>query len=165
MQAQREYPPGGLAASRDKFLVQSVRLSSPDASAQEVRPEMFDASKAKDIRQTKLLVVLSGPPKPPSPVPEGNEDDGMGGAGAASTPAGAAQGLDAIARERDRLRDALARSERDKAGMQARLDAVTGGGRISKRSVGGFSVLSLVLVALLAFVAGHFLSKRLPALK
>ena len=175
MQAQREYPPGGLAECRDKFLVQSVRLSPTDAaSAKEATPEMFDASKARDIRQTKLRVVLSGPPKPPSPVPEGNEgDDGHAGAAGAFAAAGtggaAAQGLDALARERDRLRVALARAERDWAGAQARLDAVAGGGGklASKRGGGGgFSVVVLVLVALLAFAAGHFLAKGgLPALK
>jgi len=166
MQAQREYPTGGLAECRDKFLVQSVRLSS-SSTDKEATPEMFDASKAKDIRQTKLRVVLSGPPKPPSPVPEGNEDDGGGvGASPAGGAAAAAQGLDALARERDRLRDALARAERDRAGVQARLDAVSGGGRMaSKRGGamgGGFSVVVLLLVALLAFVAGHFLAKGLP---
>ena len=173
MQAQREYPAGGLAECRDKFLVQSVRLSPSDAAAaKEAAPEMFDASKAKDIRQTKLRVVLQGPPKPPSPVPEGNEDDGGAGASPAAFAAAggagggaAAQGLDALARERDRLRDALARAERDRAGVQARLDAISGGGRLaSKRGGGGFSVVVLVLVALVAFVTGHFLAKRLPAL-
>lgn len=167
MQAQREYPPGGLADCRDKFLVQSVRLSAADAaSAKEASPEMFDASKARDIRQTKLRVVLSGPPKPPSPVPEGNEgDDGHAGAAAAAGGAGgaAAQGLDALARERDRLREALARAERDRAGAQARLDAVSGGKLASRRGGGGFSVVVVVLVALLAFAAGHFLAKGLPA--
>ena len=168
MQAQREYPTGGLADCRDKFLVQSVRLSAADAaSAKEASPEMFDASKARDIRQTKLRVVLSGPPKPPSPVPEGNEGDDAGGAAAGAFAAGggaaAAQGLDALARERDRLREALARAERDRAGAQARLDAVSGGKLASKRGGGGFSVAVVILVALLAFAAGHFLAKGLPA--
>ena len=173
MQAQREYPQGGLAECRDKFLVQSVRLplSSTAVDVKEAAPEMFDASKAKDIRQTKLRVVLSGPPKPPSPVPEGNEDDGGVGTAPAAAGAGggaAAKGLDALARERDRLRDALARAERDRAGAQARLDAVSGGGgarAAAKRGGGGFSVAVLVLVALLAFAAGHFLARGLPAFK
>ena len=80
----------------------------------------------------------------------------------------AAKGLDALARERDRLRDALARAERDRAGAQARLDAVSGGGgarAAAKRGGGGFSVAVLVLVALLAFAAGHFLARGLPAFK
>lgn len=185
MQAQREYPPGGLSECRDKFLVQSVRLSASsaaDASAAEATPEMFDASRAKDIRQTKLRVVLVGPPKPPSPVPEGNEDDGVGfgggaagaaaagaaAAGAVGGAASAAQGLDALARERDLLREALARAERDKSAAQARLEALSGGGGALTKRVGsgsrGFSILSVVLVALLAFVAGHFLAKKLPFL-
>ena len=143
-------------------------LSPPPRGATPLPPPL------SSCRQTKLRVVLSGPPKPPSPVPEGNEgDDGHAGAAGAFAAAGtggaAAQGLDALARERDRLREALARAERDRAGAQARLDAVAGGGGklASKRGGGGgFSVVVLVLVALLAFAAGHFLAKGgLPALK
>ena len=64
-------------------------------------------------------------------------------------------------------REALARAERDRAGAQARLDAVSGGagGKLASKRGGGFSVVVLVLVALLAFAAGHFLARGLPALK
>ena len=71
MQAQREYPPS-LADCKDKFLVQSVKVTG---DTKEVTGDSFDASKNKDIRQQKLRVVLVGPPKPPSPVPEGVEEE------------------------------------------------------------------------------------------
>jgi len=160
MQAQREYPPS-LADCRDKFLVQAARAPP---GARDPPADLFDGAKAKDVRQHKLRVVLVGPPKPPSPVPEGVEG------GEEASPArsafasggdagGAAAGLDALARERDRLRDALARAERDRAGVQARLDAATRG-RGGARG-GGFSVLAMLLVAVLAFGVGHLLAKRL----
>jgi hypothetical protein len=69
MQAQREYPPS-LSDVKDKFLVQYVAVG---ADVNEVVPDLFDSSKNKDIKQTKLKVLLVGPPKPPSPVPEGVE--------------------------------------------------------------------------------------------
>ena len=112
---------------------------------------------AKDIRQTKLRVVLVGPPKPPSPVPEGVEDSeaaspGLHGPAAAALRAPAA--ADDAARERDRLRDALARAEREKAGVQARLDALARGGGGATATRAGYGVLHLLVVAVLAFLAG-----------
>ena len=71
MQSQRD-PPVSYADCRDKFLVQCVKV---DASAGEVTSETFDASKAREIKQTKLRVVMIPPAKPPSPVPEGNESE------------------------------------------------------------------------------------------
>ena len=158
MQAQREYPPS-LADCRDKFLVQCVKLPSDARSAPDGAPpaDLFEPGKARDLRQHKLRVVLTGPPKPPSPVPEGVEGDepSPGGRGAFGSDAAS---LDALYRERDRMRDALARAEREKAGVQARLDTALrgrGGAR------GGFGVVTLLLVALLAFAVGHVLAKRL----
>ena len=70
MQAQREYP-ANFADCKDKFLVQSCIVP---ADAKETSGDVFD--RAGDMKQTKLRVVLTSPPKPPSPVPEGVEDDG-----------------------------------------------------------------------------------------
>ncbi|CAL8466072.1 g5608 [Coccomyxa elongata] len=66
MQAQREYPPT-LADCKDKFLVQTVKVSP---KVTEITPDIFDGANASNIKQSKLRVVLVGPPKPPSPVPE-----------------------------------------------------------------------------------------------
>lgn len=71
MQAQREYPPT-LADCKDKFLVQTVKVS-PKVS--DITPELFDGANSGNIKQSKLRVVLVGPPKPPSPVPEGVEEE------------------------------------------------------------------------------------------
>jgi len=94
MQAQRD-PPPSLADCRDKFLVQAVRVGG---EATEVTPDMFDAARARDIRQTKLRVVLVAPAKPPSPVPEGVEDSleaSPGGSAAAGVAAPAWRGRQA----------------------------------------------------------------------
>ena len=65
------------ADCKDKFLIQCIKLSGslPEQNeVKEITSDMFDASQGRDVRQTKLRVVLVPPPRPPSPVPEGNED-------------------------------------------------------------------------------------------
>jgi hypothetical protein len=52
--------------------VQSLKI---DSKTSEITPELFEAVSGKDIKQSKLRVILVGPPKPPSPVPEGVEED------------------------------------------------------------------------------------------
>jgi hypothetical protein len=71
LQSQRE-PPVSYSDCRDKFLVQCIKV---DASVVEVTSDLFDPSKAKEMKQTKLRVVMIPPAKPPSPVPEGNESE------------------------------------------------------------------------------------------
>ena len=71
MQAQKEFSAQG--ECKDKFLVQYV-FASPDVT--EARAgELFDNGRANNVRQAKLRVVLQGPAKPPSPVPEGIEEE------------------------------------------------------------------------------------------
>ena len=53
-QAQREYPPS-LTDCKDKFLVQSLKIGS---EVGEVGPELFEPGVGKDIKQSKLRVVL-----------------------------------------------------------------------------------------------------------
>ncbi|KAL4444064.1 hypothetical protein ABPG75_011801 [Micractinium tetrahymenae] len=167
MQAQREYPPS-LADCKDKFLVQCVKLGASDAK--EVTPDMFDAARQKDIRQTKLRVVLVGPPKPPSPVPEGVEEPvSPATLGYRDTTSAGTAGTV--------LRDQLGAAQEDKAEIRKRLEmledrsaasagARSGGAQQQQRAAapGGFSVLHLVLVAILAFLVGHFASVTVPLL-
>ncbi|PRW50828.1 Vesicle-associated 1-2 [Chlorella sorokiniana] len=158
MQAQREYPPS-LADCKDKFLVQCVKLGSSDAK--EVTPDMFDATKQRDIRQTKLRVVLVGPPKPPSPVPEGVEEPvSPATLGYKDAPSSTAGGVVSAAAE-------------DKAEIRKRLEmledrSAAGGGRATAqqpaKARGGFGVVHLLLVALLAFLVGHFANVSVPLL-
>lgn len=74
MQAQRE-PPPSYSDCKDKFLVQGCLVPK---DAKDVSGDVFE--RATDVKQTKLRVVLTTPPKPPSPVPEGDEGDNSGGA-------------------------------------------------------------------------------------
>eukprot|EP00878_Enallax_costatus_P039941 GHUV01045887.1.p1 GENE.GHUV01045887.1~~GHUV01045887.1.p1 ORF type:complete len:153 (+),score=53.56 GHUV01045887.1:439-897(+) len=81
MQAQKEIP-SDLANCKDKFLVQVKGLES----GEEVNADTFKA--ARGVKDTKIRVLLEGPPAPPSPVPEVNEQEedhtarGTSGAGA-----------------------------------------------------------------------------------
>ena len=124
MQAQREYPPS-LADCKDKFLVQTVKV---DSKVSDISPELFDATGSQPIKQSKLRVVLVGPPKPPSPVPEGVEEDTTSEGRNAfkengeEAPGRASQELAAVTQERNRLRDTLAKMEKDKADIKKRLD-------------------------------------------
>lgn len=138
MQAQREYPPT-LADCKDKFLVQTVKVS-PKVS--EITPDLFDGASGSNIKQSKLRVVLVGPPKPPSPVPEGVEEEtapSPGGnafpsdngerpmetttaAGAIPSRAQDSKELATITQERNKLRETLNKVEKDKSDIKKRLD-------------------------------------------
>ncbi len=143
MQAQKEYPPS-LADCKDKFLVQSVRVG-PEVV--EATPDLFDAGKGQDVKQVKLRVVLVGI-KPPSPVPEGVEEEHMASPGraafrengaaeaasavpaaprgisapAAPAAAGSADDLTTVTRERNQLRESLASVEKERGDVAKRLE-------------------------------------------
>jgi hypothetical protein len=142
MQSQREAPPS-FADCRDKFLVQAVPVG---ADVKEATSEMFDPAKARDVRQTKLRVVLVPPARPPSPVPEGTEDD-------AASPG------------------PPPRSFQERLNALGATPATSGGVKMATRPPvaaaprgGGFGLLSLLLVAILALVVGTQLQAALPAL-
>ncbi|KAK6920309.1 Major sperm protein (MSP) domain [Dillenia turbinata] len=72
MQAQREAPPD--MQCKDKFLLQSV-VASPGATAKDITPEMFNKESGDHVEECKLRVAYVSPPRPPSPVQEGSEED------------------------------------------------------------------------------------------
>ncbi|GAB4818421.1 hypothetical protein N2152v2_005467 [Parachlorella kessleri] len=158
MQAQRDYP-ASFADCKDKFLIQCVKTSS---DAADVTPEMFDSTKVKDIRQSKLRVVLVGPPKPPSPVPEGNEEPASPATKTYKEPrstleAPTADGAVSV------LNAQLGAAQQDKAEIKKRLDKLEGysqGGRPNVKQVqpivGSYTLVHLVVIALLAFLLGYF---------
>ncbi|GAB2274164.1 Vesicle-associated protein 1-2 [Dionaea muscipula] len=73
MQAQKEAPPD--MQCKDKFLLQSVIVSA-GATAKDITAEMFNKEAGHVVEECKLRVVYVPPPQPPSPVPEGSEEDG-----------------------------------------------------------------------------------------
>ena len=106
------------------------RPSRLQDSVTDITPDLFDAPGSSGLKQTKLRVVLVGPPKPPSPVPEGVEEesstpdktaftDATGTAPAASHNG---QEVAQITQERNKLRDTLQRVEQDKASIKKRLE-------------------------------------------
>ena len=157
MQAQREYP-ANMADCKDKFLVQ---WSTMQPGILEVTAEMFDAAVNKDVRQARLRVTLVGPPKPPSPVPEGTEEEAspikevfrdstarQGNAGAVASD------------ERSRFQQQIAKLEKDKSDYARRLQsyqsgpAKSGGQQLMK---GGFSFVHIIIAIVVAFLIGRFL--------
>lgn len=174
MQAQREAPTS-YADCKDKFLVQSCIVSE---EAKDVSGDVFD--KATDTKQTKLRVVLLGPPKPPSPVPEGVEEDYSPGKEVFKPDEGdqdeggpladSIEDPSAVLRERNRLRDQLKQAERDKDSIRKRLDLfqhdrgvkASEAGRDRQRGLlenyPAFSVWPILLALLMGLAAGYFVS-------
>ncbi|WOL00230.1 hypothetical protein Cni_G08943 [Canna indica] len=72
MQAQKEAPPD--MQCKDKFLLQSVVVNQ-GAALKDITQEMFSKDSGNVVEEVKLKVVYVSPPQPPSPVPEGSEDD------------------------------------------------------------------------------------------
>ncbi|KAK9804421.1 hypothetical protein WJX72_011816 [[Myrmecia] bisecta] len=164
MQAQREYP-ANLGDCKDKFLVQCARVGP---EVKDVSPDLFDSAKNKDIKQTKLRVVLVGPPKPPSPVPEGVEEEASPARHPFKEDARAVtQGDDlaSVTHERNKLKQQLAHTEKDFAKLKKQLDRLEEQNQgkpiqAAARSKlgGGFSIIHLLLVAIIALLLGHFLT-------
>jgi len=177
MQAQKEFP-ADMAACRDKFLVQAVAL----ASGEEFGPETFRAGLA--TKDTKIRVVLEGPPAPPSPVPEVNEAEEdsslLGGAAAMGAAAGGAAGLagrglageGGLSQENRVLRSQVERLMAERDQMRRQLEAGGRGGKgglavggAGARGVGGvppaFLAVAFIL-ALLAFLFGHYAHELVP---
>jgi len=162
MQAQREYPPS-LEDVKDKFLVQYTAAPG----AREVGPDTFDSSSNKDIKQTKLRVVLVGPPKPPSPVPEGVEEEASPAKSAyqADDAPSASQRGDSGSRERERSLEAqLLKAQKDKADLKKRLDLSELQGQSRGRgsqvqAAAGYSAWLVLVLVVLAFLAGKMLDR------
>ncbi|KAF8056759.1 BRIX1-1 [Scenedesmus sp. PABB004] len=162
MQAQKELPPD-FASCKDKFLVQVKALEA----GEEITQDTFKAGKG--VKDTKIRVLLEGPPAPPSPVPEVNEvdedapsrahADGLSSAAVTAPgadPASLGQENRALRAQLERLlaeRDAL-RTKLDKAGRGA---AAAPGGSRASAGPSVASVLPVLLVGLLAFLVGHYL--------
>ncbi|KAF7825331.1 vesicle-associated protein 1-2 [Senna tora] len=72
MQAQKEAPPD--MQCKDKFLLQST-IAKPGAAVKDITPEMFNKESGHHVEEFKLRVIYVAPPRPPSPVREGSEED------------------------------------------------------------------------------------------
>jgi hypothetical protein len=167
MQPQREAPPS-LAECKDKFLVQSVIVEGTES---EVTVEMFDPARGPIIKQSKLRVILIGPAKPPSPVPEGVEEENLSPARLAAKENGsdvssATRGLPPVgdsdlAKERIRLQEALNRASKENQELKHKLSLLEqkGGGIQSA----GFGIMHLLLSVVVGLILGLVVIPRIWA--
>lgn len=162
MQSQKEYPTD-LGNCKDKFLLQSVAAPGDEG---EVTPAMFEKGKGRDVKESKLKVLLEGPPAPPSPIREERTEAPEEGAEAGkvsdirkykrieSAPftVGKASSADVqnIKRERDDLRRQVEMLKSEQKG--------SGGSISSQARSGGYSIIHMIVVAIICFVIGHFTS-------
>ena len=155
MQAQREYPTN-MADCHDKFLVQWSPLKP---HVQEISPDIFDAAVNKDVRQARLRVNLVGPPKPPSPVPEGTEEEASPARGTTAAQGGVAAAPQ-YGDDRARLQQQVTRLEKENRDYARRLQsyqtgpAKSGGQQLMK---GGFTLVHIIIAIVIAFIIGRFL--------
>mmetsp|Transcript_10901 Transcript_10901/g.27563 ORF Transcript_10901/g.27563 Transcript_10901/m.27563 type:complete len:252 (-) Transcript_10901:174-929(-) len=180
MQAQKEYPPD-LNNCKDKFLVQTVPLPADfvvTGDKPEAPADAFDKSNAENITDLKLKVALVAPPAPPSPVPEGDELDSSDlSAGRSGGPKSVDEAkyrstlddLAAATKEVNTLKDQIKKlmdekvSLNDKIGeLQMRAEgkpytqAATSSATTASPTTVGFTLLHLILVAILCFLIGHY---------
>lgn len=156
MQAQREYP-ANMADCKDKFLVQWVSLPP---HIQEITAETFDTTINKDVRQARLRVNLIGPPKPPSPVPEGTEEEASPLKSNFENSTQANTGTTNYD-DRSRLQQQITRLEKDRDELKRRVQSYqTGPAKSSGQQLmkgGGFSLVHIIIAILVAFLIGRYL--------
>lgn len=167
MQAPKEIPPD--MQCKDKFLLQSV-IAPNAATNKDISPELFNKEDGKVIEEIKLRVVYI-PANPPSPVPEGSEEGSSPRASVVEDGNQNAPLLDALTRSLDetkekassaetwsmvsKLTDEKASAIQQNQKLHQELELVRR--EIGKRNVGGFSILFVVLVGLLGFLAGYLI--------
>ncbi|XP_042419512.1 vesicle-associated protein 1-2-like isoform X1 [Zingiber officinale] len=169
MQAQREAPPD--MQCKDKFLVQSVIIDQ-GASAKDVTTEMFGKESANAVDEVKLRVLYVPPPQPPSPVPEGSEEGSSprpslsdnGNLNASELLAATRAYAEGIQQEKPSENIALLTKlteekisaiEQNKK-LQQELESVR---REVSKQQGGFSLMFLIIIALLGVVLGYMFKK------
>lgn len=158
MQAQREYP-ANMADCKDKFLVQ---WSTLPPNVQEVTADIFDTTINRDVRQARLRVNLVAPPKPPSPVPEGTEEEAspIKDVFRDSTARPGSFGAMPANTDASRLQQQVARLEKENRDYARRVHsyqsgpAKSGGQQLMK---GGFSLVHIIIAIVVAFLIGRFL--------
>ncbi|KAG6510602.1 hypothetical protein ZIOFF_028627 [Zingiber officinale] len=153
MQAQREAPPD--MQCKDKFLVQSVVIDQ-DAATKDVTIEMFAKESGNVVNEVKLRVLYVPPPQPPSPVPEGSEE------GSSPRPSlsdngnlNASELLDNIALLTKLTEEKNAAVEQNKK-LKQELELVR---REVSMTQGGFSLMFVIIIALLGVVLGYMFKK------
>lgn len=171
MQAQKEAPQD-YANCRDKFMIQVTPLAEGEA----IDKDTFNKDVRRELQEHRLRVLMEGPAAPPSPVPETNEGEGEeGSVAAAAGPAGGAgdetRGLRTTMQrmepsrmaspsgqaETAALRQQLEQANRERQALRAQLAGQQAAGPSTAAArAPGLGMLSFVLVALIAFLVGHY---------
>lgn len=127
--------PLNLQNCRDKFLIQTTVVGS---SVKSVTSELFEKAAEKgELQQTKLRVQMIPPAQPPSPVPE----------------------------ETSKVEESVQMGTPVSIGPRVTFadqqQATTGSQQVNG---GGFGVMYILFVALVAFLLGYFSRGNIPAL-
>eukprot|EP00244_Chara_vulgaris_P000700 TRINITY_DN11151_c0_g1_i8.p1 TRINITY_DN11151_c0_g1~~TRINITY_DN11151_c0_g1_i8.p1 ORF type:complete len:247 (-),score=34.19 TRINITY_DN11151_c0_g1_i8:1790-2530(-) len=177
MQSQKEAPPDMIC--KDKFLIQSVIVEEL-MSHEKISPELFQREPGRDVREAKLRVMYVQPPQPPSPVAESAEEglspktpvkDGVDRSSLTSIGndfRGSVKDsaylqaklqemkttLLSLTEERNDARSQKQRVEEELVKLKNRAGANCGP---SPTGRAGFSFLTLLVVAIVAFLIGLFM--------
>ncbi|KAK1262538.1 Vesicle-associated protein 1-2 [Acorus gramineus] len=168
MQAQREAPLD--MQCKDKFLLQSVVVST-GTTQKDITPEMFTKESGNVVEECKLKVIYVAPPKPPSPVPEGSEEGGSPRASVSDNNG------NLIASELNAAMRAYSESQEKPAEVTTLITRLTEEKnsavqqnnllkqelellrRATRDQRGGFSIVFVVVMALLGILIGYLLRK------
>lgn len=161
MQAQKEFPTDFAKDCKDKFMVQTVAL----ADGEEVdKDSLFKDTTREGLKEARLRVVLEGPAAPPSPVAE-DEEERLHAAPAEVKPSPARPkpaSNDIAASEGMYMRGKIDKLSQECEGLRRQLDAAQLHAATSSRASKSspkfqLSLLHLILVAILAFILGHYI--------
>lgn len=164
MQAPKEAPPD--MQCKDKFLLQTV-VAPDGTTSKDVIPEMFTKQDGRVVGEMKLRVVYVRA-NPPSPVPEGSEEDTSPRASTLENgdrnayfedeskyleehPVNSTEGWSLITRLTDEKASALRENQR----LLQELELMRK--EIRKNRDGGFSVLVVALIAILSIMLGYYI--------
>ncbi|OWM88376.1 vesicle-associated protein 1-2-like [Punica granatum] len=167
MQAQKEAPLD--MQCKDKFLLQSVKASD-GATAKDITAEMFNKEAGNVVEECKLRVVYVAPPQPPSPVPEGSEEDSSprgsisdngnaNGSDLASVTRSFVETHDKSSEARaliSKLTDEKNNAIQQNNKLRQELELLR---RQGNKSRGGVSLMFVVLVGLLGIILGYLIKK------
>ncbi|KAJ8573328.1 hypothetical protein K7X08_009839 [Anisodus acutangulus] len=167
MQAQKEAPPD--MQCKDKFLIQST-IAPSGTTNKDITPEIFNKEDGKIIDEFKLRVVYV-PANPPSPVPEGSEEGGSPRTSLTEDDSKSSSLPEAVSRSLEepkaksspseawslisRLTEEKASALQQNQKLRQELELVRK--EISKSNAGGFSMLFVVLIGLIALLVGYLI--------
>lgn len=159
MQSQKEYP-ADLGVCRDKFLLQSV---AAPGSESEITVAMFDRALGHDVKENKLKVVLEGPPAPPAPIDEEPQTTEEQSTFTKVPPVKVPQSTDMNGSVGTKFEPSQTRPLTDEP-SRVRQMGTSGQDQQLLQSIGqilgkgNFTMLHMILVAVVAFLIGHFTS-------